>query len=196
MPPPQLPGAELSYLILASSPADVPFAQSRGYEWVSPSGVPSADYVAGAHAAGLRVAPYTLDTAAGVRAAAASGVDAVITNDPVLARRALGRPDPLQPGATRLAKVGVRVLTRRLRNARRHGTVRVRVTTDMPLARLDLVVRRGRARIGRHVRTSLRKRTRVISIKVPRRRLGGRSARLTVTASGGLTPVRASARLR
>ncbi len=167
----QLPGAELSFLTLAASPADVSFAQSRGYEWVSPSGVPSADYVAGAHAAGLRVAPYTLDTAAGVRAAAASGVDAVITNDPVLARRALGRPDPLAPGATRRAKVGVRILTRRLRNARRHGTVRVRVTTDMPLARLDLVVRRGRARIGRHVRTRLRKRTRVISIKVPRRRL-------------------------
>ena len=103
----RLPGADLSYLTLAASPSDVPLAQSKGYEWVSPSGVPSADYVARAHAAGVRVAPYTLDTAAGVRAAATNGVDAVITNDPVLARRALGRPDPLareaQPGAPRSA---------------------------------------------------------------------------------------------
>jgi glycerophosphoryl diester phosphodiesterase len=191
----ELPGAELSYLTLAATPADVSFAKSRGYDWVSPSGVPTADYVAGAHAAGVRVAPYTLDTAADVRAGAANGVDAVITNDPVLARRALGRPDPPGPAARR-AKVGVRVLTRRLRNARRYGTVRVRVTTDLPLARLNLAVRRGKKRIGRITRTGLRKRTRVISIKVARRRLGGRSARLAVTASGGLKSVRATVRLR
>ena len=36
----------------------------------------------------------------------------------------------------------------------------------------------------------------MISIKVLRRRLTGRSARLTVTASGGLTPARAAVRLR
>lgn len=42
----QLPGAELSYLTLAPSPADVTFGQSSGYDYVSPGGVPSADYVA------------------------------------------------------------------------------------------------------------------------------------------------------
>ena len=90
----------------------------------------------------------------------------------------------------------VRVLTTRLRNARKHGTVRVRVTTDRPLARLDLAVRRGRARIGGRTLRNLGRRTRVVSIKVSRRRLKGRSAALSVTAAGGLAPARAAVRLR
>ncbi len=42
-----------------------------------------------AHAAGAKVVPYTLDTADEVRAAQAAGVDALITDDPSMARRTL-----------------------------------------------------------------------------------------------------------
>ena len=46
-------------------------------------------FVRSAHAARLEVVPYTLDARAGVVAAAREGVDALITDDPLMARRAL-----------------------------------------------------------------------------------------------------------
>jgi glycerophosphoryl diester phosphodiesterase len=49
----------------------------------------SAAYVRLAHSRGLRVVPYTIDTRRAVRAVAAAGVDALITDDPTMARRAL-----------------------------------------------------------------------------------------------------------
>ena len=45
------------------------------------------EYVPKAHSAGLRVVPFTIDTAADVAAATRAGVDELITNDPLLARR-------------------------------------------------------------------------------------------------------------
>ena len=48
-------------------------------------------YVREAHAAGLKVVPFTLDRASEVRAAAKAGVDALITDDPVMAARVLKR---------------------------------------------------------------------------------------------------------
>jgi len=45
--------------------------------------------VQAAHAAGVKVVPYTLDTAGEVRAARAAGVDALITDDPTMARKVL-----------------------------------------------------------------------------------------------------------
>jgi len=96
----ELPGVQTSYLTLSpSNEGGPPYAAARGYEWISPGGVPSAAYVQRARALGLRVVPYTLNTPADVRAAAASGVDALITDDPVMARKALGRPAPAAPAA-------------------------------------------------------------------------------------------------
>lgn len=50
-----------------------------------------AELVAGAHDAGIRVHPWTVDDPAQIVALAELGVDAVITNRPDLARQVLGR---------------------------------------------------------------------------------------------------------
>jgi glycerophosphoryl diester phosphodiesterase len=100
--------AETSLLTLRDPPLPLnhlgpAFARARGYEWVSPqwpidaTGVTNAAYVAEAHALGLRVVPFTLDTPADVSAAAGAGVDAVITNDPRMARATIARTLPPRP---------------------------------------------------------------------------------------------------
>jgi len=89
----RLPGAETSFLTLSSAnEAGMSIADSNGYDWTSPQWPVSADYVARAHSNGLKVVPFTLDAAADIRAAAGAGVDALITNEPLRARRVLGRP--------------------------------------------------------------------------------------------------------
>ncbi len=98
---PYFDGAATSLLTLrALNDAGPALAAARGYEWVSPSWPVSSSYIAQAHALGRQVVPYTLDSAADIDAAAASGVDAVITNDPRLARarvRAVSPPAPAIP---------------------------------------------------------------------------------------------------
>lgn len=59
------------------------------YTWLSPQWPVSGDYVAQVKAKGSKVVPYTPDTPAEVRAAKAAGVDAIITDDPSMAKRAL-----------------------------------------------------------------------------------------------------------
>jgi glycerophosphoryl diester phosphodiesterase len=86
----RLPGADLSLLTLGIlNDAGIDQADNNGYDWVSPQWPVSLDYVNRAHAKGLRVVPYTIDKAADIRGAAAVGVDALITNDPLRARRVL-----------------------------------------------------------------------------------------------------------
>jgi len=86
----RLPGADLSLLTVGVlNDAGIDQADSNGYDWVSPQWPVSQDYVARAHSKGLRVVPYTIDKAVDIRAAAAAGVDALITNDPLRARRVL-----------------------------------------------------------------------------------------------------------
>jgi glycerophosphoryl diester phosphodiesterase len=87
-----LPGVRTSQLTLAAgNDGGIDLASSGHATWVSPEFPVSAAYVALAHGRGLKVVPYTIDTPRGVRAAAAAGVDALITDDPVMARRALRR---------------------------------------------------------------------------------------------------------
>ena len=87
------PGVALSLLTLAAMNDGGPaFAAGLGYQWVSPGGVPTPLYMTQARLLGRRVVPYTLNTPADVRAAAAAGVDAVITDDPRMARAALLGP--------------------------------------------------------------------------------------------------------
>jgi glycerophosphoryl diester phosphodiesterase len=64
-------------------------AAGRGYEYISPAWPVDEDYVAEAHGLGLKVVPYTIDDGEGVRGAAAIGVDALISNDPQMARDVL-----------------------------------------------------------------------------------------------------------
>jgi glycerophosphoryl diester phosphodiesterase len=59
------------------------------YTWWSPAWPISATEVRVAHLLGRRVVPYTLDFPWDVRAAAAVGVDAIITDDPSMATAAL-----------------------------------------------------------------------------------------------------------
>jgi glycerophosphoryl diester phosphodiesterase len=87
----RLPGVTTSLLALQSiNEAFLEAAADNDYDVISPEWPVSPDYVRRAHGLGLDVAPFTLDTAADVRAAAAARVDALITDDPLMAARALG----------------------------------------------------------------------------------------------------------
>ena len=90
--------AETSFLTLKSLEAIGPgLADAAGYDWVSPQWPMEDGYIEDAHALGLRVVPFTLDEPADVRAATLAGVDAVITNDPRMARRVIRKAAPKPP---------------------------------------------------------------------------------------------------
>ena len=102
----RLPGIQTSFLTLEQANDGGPaFAQANGHDWVSPAWPVSGGLVADAHARGLKVVPYTLNAPADFRAARTAGVDALITDDPVLAARTLGlsraelAPEALDPVA-------------------------------------------------------------------------------------------------
>jgi glycerophosphoryl diester phosphodiesterase len=86
-------GFRTSFLSLSqTNSGSIEFAQSRGYDVVSPAWPPSSDpaeYVRRAHAAGKPVVPYTFNRAEEVRAAVEAGVDAVISNDVVVAQQVI-----------------------------------------------------------------------------------------------------------
>lgn len=85
-----LPGVATSVLtITAGNASGIEIATGIGARWVSPQWPVDAAYVSAAHAAGLKVVPFTLDDSASIRAARAAGVDALITDDPTMARWAL-----------------------------------------------------------------------------------------------------------
>ena len=87
----RLPGVETSLLTLNQANEGGPsYASANGYEWVSPGWPVSASFVQQAHGAGRKIAVWTLNTESDIRAAAAIGVEAVITDDPAMAQRALG----------------------------------------------------------------------------------------------------------
>jgi glycerophosphoryl diester phosphodiesterase len=108
----RLPAAETSLLALQSgNDAAIPLAAARGYEWVSPQWPVDSAYVAAAHAGGRRVVPFTIDTAPAMATAAATGADALITNDPTRARQTAAADFPRvdAPAASATSsKVGVR----------------------------------------------------------------------------------------
>ncbi|WP_205699595.1 glycerophosphodiester phosphodiesterase [Conexibacter sp. SYSU D00693] len=84
------PGYPTAFLTLGALNGTGPLlALLRGYEWISPQWPVDQATIHLAHLFGKRVAPYTLDTAATVKAAARAGVDAVITDDPPMAQAAL-----------------------------------------------------------------------------------------------------------
>jgi glycerophosphoryl diester phosphodiesterase len=85
---PAVPTAVLSFQAQNAQARDIAVGK---YAWDSPEWPLDSAYVAQAHADGLKVVPFTIDKAGEIVAARAVGVDAVITNDPVLARRALAK---------------------------------------------------------------------------------------------------------
>ena len=93
-----LPTVPTSLLTLGPMNDGAPaFAAGRDYEWVSPQAPPSRQAVSGAHELGRMVVPYTPNDPAAVKASAAAAVDAVITDDPAMARRALLEVEPPPP---------------------------------------------------------------------------------------------------
>jgi glycerophosphoryl diester phosphodiesterase len=87
----RLPGVATSLLSLQSiNEAYLQVAFDNDYDIISPEWPVSVDYVRRAHGNGLDVIPFTLDSAADVRAARAAKVDELITDDPLAAARAMG----------------------------------------------------------------------------------------------------------
>lgn len=87
-----MPGVHLSMLTRpADNPRSIDLALSVGAEYVSPRWPVDAAYVQRAHAVGLKVAPWTLNTYEEVQAARDVGVDVIISDDPTMAYWALRR---------------------------------------------------------------------------------------------------------
>lgn len=136
----RMPDAEFALLALAGfEDLALDGAAARDWDWVSPSWPVSRDYVEEAHSRGLRVVPYTLNQAEDVTAAAKAGVDAVITDDPLMALQTLD-PDPPQP--TLVPR------TLKLRKVRRKRKLAVRLGVD-EAATVALTAQLGRRRVGR-----------------------------------------------
>jgi glycerophosphoryl diester phosphodiesterase len=120
-------GFRTSFLTLAqSSTGSIEFAQARGYDVMSPAWpVPNAaDYVRRAHDAGKPVVPYTFKGVEDVQDAMAAGVDAVITNDVLLAQRAIYGVDCLQARKDEAALRTALAKARRSRSAARGRSAR------------------------------------------------------------------------
>ena len=91
----RMPGVATSLLsVQAINEAFLQAAADKNYDFISPEWPVTADYVSRAHGQGLDVAPFTLDSAADLRAAKRAKVDAVITDDALMAARALGLRPP------------------------------------------------------------------------------------------------------
>jgi glycerophosphoryl diester phosphodiesterase len=165
-----LPGVRTSFLTLAqANEVDPAFAAIRGYEWVSPGGIPSAAFFAQNSSFGLKVVPYTLDTPAEVQAAAAAGVEALITDDVPMARRALGLPDLPLPSPPAATPASLRVLYTTIGRALRLNGIALRLVAGGP----------ARARISLRLRRLVVARG-TISLGAA----GGRTARIRLTAAG------------
>jgi glycerophosphoryl diester phosphodiesterase len=87
-----IPGVSTSSITLGRDRSlAIDRARTLHADAISPQWPVSAAFVRRAHAAGLRVVPWTLDDAGAVRAAGRAGVDTVMTDDPVMASRVLAR---------------------------------------------------------------------------------------------------------
>ena len=82
----RMPGVTTSLLsVQAINEAFLQAAADKNYDFISPQWPVTVDYVRRAHGQGLDVAPFTLNAAADVRAAKRAKVDALITDDPLMA---------------------------------------------------------------------------------------------------------------
>jgi glycerophosphoryl diester phosphodiesterase len=135
----RMPDAELAFLSLAGSEDfGLSVAKMRGWDWVSPSWPVDKDFVAEAHASDIRVVPYTINQRDDVKAAAAAGVDSLITDDPLMALRTLDTKAPV---------VKLKLLTTKLAAVRRRGKLRVSISSN-EAATVALNVFIGGGRVG------------------------------------------------
>ncbi len=89
----QAPGVPTSQLTIAATDGAIDLATGSKATWFSPQFLATMDasLVAKAKAKGLKVTTWTLDKAADVKRAKTTGVDAIITDDPAMAYKALGK---------------------------------------------------------------------------------------------------------
>ena len=140
----RMPDAQFALLSLAqTNDLAIDFAAANGWDWVSPAWPIDAAYVEQAHASNLKVVPYTINEAADIAEAAKVGVDALITDDPLLA---------LQTLDTQPAVVALEPLSRRLARVRRKRRLRVEVSSN-EAATVVLRARSRRRVIGRRTLT-------------------------------------------
>jgi glycerophosphoryl diester phosphodiesterase len=121
-------GYSTSFLTLANaSNGSIEYAQSRGYEVLSPAWpIPNAaDYVKRAHAAGKKVVPYTFNEEDEVAAAIDAGVDAVIANDVLVAQDVIYGADCLEARA-REASLRAALAKARAQRSRSRGAARAK----------------------------------------------------------------------
>jgi glycerophosphoryl diester phosphodiesterase len=120
-------GVHTSLLTLNSSADIVTQAEDKGYEWISPQWPVPTSFVGDVHRAGHLIVPYTIDQRAQVKAAAKAKVDALITDDPLMAAGAVG----LKPARSLSAKLvrhpGRIEASGRLRARSCRGLVKLRV---------------------------------------------------------------------
>jgi glycerophosphoryl diester phosphodiesterase len=88
----RLPGVGLSALALRTfNVGALNAAKNLRARWVSPEWPVARAYVRAVHRARKKVVPCTLNSRRSVRQAKRTGVDALITDDPTMARRVLRR---------------------------------------------------------------------------------------------------------
>jgi glycerophosphoryl diester phosphodiesterase len=86
----RMPRVSTSLLALIASTDAIKLARDNGYSWISPQWPVTPAFVREAHRLDRLVAPYTLNERAQVKAAGRARVDALITDDPLMAAGALG----------------------------------------------------------------------------------------------------------
>ena len=138
----RMPDAEFAFLSLAGSEDfGLATAAANNWDWVSPAWPVDKAFVEQAHGQDVRVVPYTLNQRADVEAAAAAGVDALISDDPLMALKTVDTEPAgvkLEPLSTKLARV------------RRKGKLRVRVFSDEP-GTAEIVARLKRKVLGTRI---------------------------------------------
>jgi glycerophosphoryl diester phosphodiesterase len=138
----RMPDAEFAFLALAGSEDfGLATAAANNWDWVSPSWPVDKAFVDQAHGQDVKVVPYTINKKADVEAAAAAGVDALISDDPLMALKTVD---------TEPANVKLTPLSTKLAKVRRKGKLRVRVSSDEP-GTAELVARLKRKVIGRRI---------------------------------------------
>jgi len=99
---PYFDDAKTSYIALAAVNDVAPsLAAGAGADYVSLAWPAKTETIQEAHSLGLQVAPYTLDTPEEVREATRAGADAIITDDPGMARRVASKASPKPPKAAK-----------------------------------------------------------------------------------------------
>lgn len=164
----KLPGVQLMYLTsVANNASGIATARDRGYQWWSPSGIPTRATVAQAHAANVKVAPYTINDVPPMKQAAEVGVDAIVTDDPVRARLAL-------------LDLSIRPETQSLRRVDRLRYLPIRVRASSA-AEVLFVLKRGERVISRR-EIEVGPRSQTVRLRVKRRDINGRRVGLTIEA--------------